>query len=304
MALLGLVIGFSSCGEETKPEDNKDKVVVEEDVEDTLVLDIPELDPDMAYSVPTPNELFAIIKETGVAYDGSVLNSPDNREKYSTKKIQALNFGVYFADLAFASSYEENASILGYFGTIKVLSDELGISNALDAAIYERVETSLENDDSDSLMFLSNDTYFQAYSYLEENERGSTLALIVLGGWIESLYIMTNLGEYEEGSKLLARIGEQKLTVGNLMGFMMKYQDDSDVAEVMEELADIEELFWSFEEVEGDDASTSQDGDVFVFEGGSTIVVSAEQYEKLKELVSDLRNDIVEGELKERKKLS
>jgi len=297
MALLGLVIGFSSCGEETKPEDNKDKVVVEEDVEDTLVLDIPELDPDMAYSVPTPNELFAIIKETGVAYDGSVLNSPDNREKYSTKKIQALNFGVYFADLAFASSYEENASILGYFGTIKVLSDELGISNALDAAIYERVETSLENDDSDSLMFLSNDTYFQAYSYLEENERGSTLALIVLGGWIESLYIMTNLGEYEEGSKLLARIGEQKLTVGNLMGFMMKYQDDSDVAEVMEELADIEELFWSFEEVEGDDASTSQDGDVFVFEGGSTIVVSAEQYEKLKELVSDLRNDIVEGEL-------
>jgi len=297
MALLGLVIGFSSCGEETKPEDNKDKVVVEDDVEDTLVLDIPELDPDMAYSVPTPNELFAIIKETGVAYDGSVLNSPDNREKYSTKKIQALNFGVYFADLAFASSYEENASILGYFGTIKVLSDELGISNALDAAIYERVETSLENDDSDSLMFLSNDTYFQAYSYLEENERGSTLALIVLGGWIESLYIMTNLGEYEEGSKLLARIGEQKLTVGNLMGFMMKYQDDSDVAEVMEELADIEELFWSFEEVEGDDASTSQDGDVFVFEGGSTIVVSAEQYEKLKELVSDLRNDIVEGEL-------
>ena len=52
-------------------------------------------------------------------------------------------------------------------------------------------------------MFLSNDTYFQAYSYLEENERGSTLALIVLGGWIESLYIMTNLGEYEEGSSLL-----------------------------------------------------------------------------------------------------
>jgi len=297
IALIGLVVGFSSCGEEAKPEENKEKVIVEDDVEDTTVLDIPELDPDMAYSVPTPNELFTIIKETGVAYDASVLNSPDNREKYTNKKNQALNFGVYFADLAFASSFEEHASILGYFGTIKVLSDELGISNALDAAIYERVETSLENEDSDSLMFLSNDTYFQAYSYLEDNERGSTLALIVLGGWIESLYIMTNLGEYEEGSNLVARIGEQKLTVGNLMGFMMKYQDDADVAEVMEELADIEELFWSFEEVEGDDASTSQEGDVYVFSGGSTIVVSAEQYEKLKELVSDLRNDIVEGEL-------
>ena len=295
IALVGLVIGFSSCGEEVSPEGGK--VVIEENVEDTTFLDIPELDADMAYSVPTPNELFAVIKESGVLYDGSILNSPDNIKKYSSKKIQALNFGVYFADLAFASSFEENASILSYFATIKVLSDELGISNALDAAIYEKVEINLENDDSDSLLFLSNDTYFQAYSYLEDNERGSTLALIVLGGWIESLYIMTNLGEYEEGSNLVARIGEQKLTIGNLMGFMMKYQDDSNVAEVMEELADIEELFWSFEEEEGDDVSTSQEDDVYVLSGGATIMVSAEQYEKLKELVSKLRNEIIEGEL-------
>jgi len=295
IALVGLVIGFSSCGEEVIPE--KEELAKEVNVEDTVLLDMPELDPDMAYSVPTPNELFAVIRETGVLYDGTILNSPENIEKYSSKKIQALNFGVYFTDLAFASSFSENASILSFFGTIKVLSDDLGISNALDAAIYEKVEANLENDDADSLLFLSNDTYFQAYSYLEENERGSTLALIVLGGWIESLYIMTNLGEYEEGSNLIARIGEQKLTVGNLMGFMMKYQDDSNVAEVMEELADIEELFWSFEEEEGDDVTTSQEGDVYVLSGGSTITVSAEQYEELKELVAELRKDIIEGEL-------
>ena len=295
IALVGLVIGFSSCGEEVSPEGGK--VVTELNVEDTTLLDMPELDKDMAYSVPTPNELFAVIKETGVLYDGTILNSAENSEKYSSKKIQALNFGVYFADLAFASSFEENASILSYFATIKVLSDELGISNALDAAIYEKAQMNLESNDADSLLFLSNDTYFQAYSYLEENERGSTLALIVIGGWIESLYIMTNLGEYEEGSNLVARIGEQKLTIGNLMGFMMKYQDDSNVAEVMEELADIEELFWSFEEEEGGNVSTSQEGDVYVLSGGSTILVSAEQYDKLKELVSGLRNEIIEGEL-------
>ena len=295
IALVGVVIGFSSCGEEVIPE--KEELAKEVNVEDTVLLDMPELDPDMAYSVPTPNELFAVIRETGVLYDGTILNSPENIEKYSSKKIQALNFGVYFTDLAFASSFSENASILSFFGTIKVLSDDLGISNALDAAIYEKVEVNLENDDADSLLFLSNDTYFQAYSYLEENERGSTLALIVLGGWIESLYIMTNLGEYEEGSNLIARIGEQKLTVGNLMGFMMKYQDDSNVAEVMEELADIEQLFWSFEEKEGDDVTTAQEGDVYVLSGGSTIMVSAEQYEELKELVAALRKEIIEGEL-------
>ena len=204
VALVGVVIGFSSCGEEVSPE--KEKIALETNSEDTVLLDMPELNPDMAYSVPTPNELFAVIKETGVLYDGTILNSTENIEKYSSKKIQALNFGVYFTDLAFASSFSENASILSYFGTIKILSDDLGISNALDAAIYEKVEANLENDDADSLLFLSNETYFKAYSYLEENERGSTLALIVLGGWIESLYIMTNLGEYEEGGNLVARI--------------------------------------------------------------------------------------------------
>ena len=295
VALIAVVIGFSSCGEEVSPE--KEKIALETNSEDTVLLDMPELNPDMAYSVPTPNELFAVIKETGVLYDGTILNSTENIEKYSSKKIQALNFGVYFTDLAFASSFSENASILSYFGTIKILSDDLGISNALDAAIYEKVEANLENDDADSLLFLSNETYFKAYSYLEENERGSTLALIVLGGWIESLYIMTNLGEYEEGGNLVARIGEQKLTLENLMGFMMKYQDDSNVAEVMEELADIEELFWSFEEEEGDDVTTEQEGDVYVLSGGSTIMVSSEQYEELKGLVAALRNDIIEGEL-------
>ena len=295
VALIAVVIGFSSCGEEVSPE--KEKIALETNSEDTVLLDMPELNPDMAYSVPTPNELFAVIKETGVLYDGTILNSTENIEKYSSKKIQALNFGVYFTDLAFASSFSENASILSYFGTIKILSDDLGISNALDAAIYEKVEANLENDDADSLLFLSNETYFKAYSYLEENERGSTLALIVLGGWIESLYIMTNLGEYEEGGNLVARIGEQKLTVENLMGFMMKYQEDSNVAEVMEELADIEELFWSFEEEEGDDVTTEQEGDVYVLSGGSTIMVSSEQYEELKGLVAALRNDIIEGEL-------
>ena len=108
---------------------------------------------------------------------------------------------------------------------------------------------------------------------------------------------MTNLGEYEEGSSLITRVGEQKLTIGNLMGFLMKYQDDKDVTEVMEELAEIEELFWSFEEEEGDAASVAKEGEIYVLSGGSTILVSAEQFESLKEKITELRTDIVEGEL-------
>ncbi len=204
IALVGLIIGFSSCGEEISPETKEVSSITETETET-------ETEKVIAYSVPTPNELFAVIKETGVLYDGSILNSPDNSEKYSSKKMQALNFGVYFADLAFASSFEENASILGYFTTIKVLSDELGISNALDAAIYEKVDMSLENDDSDSLLFLSNDAYFQAYSYLEN---GNNAAFIKENTLPSAGFIGYKAIERQKKSLIF---GEESLGRGNII---------------------------------------------------------------------------------------
>ena len=55
--------------------------------------------------VPTPNELFDIIKELNISCDEQILNSPDNIELYTDKRAQSLNFGVYTADLAFAASF-------------------------------------------------------------------------------------------------------------------------------------------------------------------------------------------------------
>lgn len=288
------------CGEETKKvEDGIDKVVVVDSVAevDTMEFQGPELDPEITYSVPTPNELFTIIKETGVAFEPSILNSTDNASDYTNKKIQALNFGVYSADLAFTSSYEISTDALKYFGVVKKLGDDLDIANAFDETVFKQVEQSIEEGNSDSLIVLSNDTYFQAYSYLEENDRGSTLALIVLGGWIESLYIMTNLGEYEEDGALVERIGEQKLTLENLMGFMMKFEQESEVMEVMEELADIETIFWSLAVEEGDEATTEQADDMYILSGGGKILVSEDDFNQIKEKITELRTEIVEGEL-------
>ena len=297
--LIGLVsIAFTSCGggEETDHNEvvNTNDTVAQEDTSEVIG---PELDRDVAYAVPTPNELFTIIKETGVEFDPAILNSPDNADKYTSKTSQALNFGVYSADLAFTSSYEISTDALKYFGIIKKLGDNLDISGAFDETVFKQVEESIEKGQSDSLIKLSNDTYYQAYGYLEDNDRGSTLALIVLGGWIESLYIMMNLGEYEEGSALVDRIGEQKLTLENLMGFMMKYENETEVMDVLSEMADIETIFWELGVEEGEEANTEQEGEMYVLTGGGKIIVTEEQFNDLKEKVVSLRTEIVDGEL-------
>lgn len=299
LTVVSSVALLSGCGGNEDPSNDEHSTkVVEDDSTDVEEVQHMDIDPEMTYSVPTPNELFAIIKETGVAFDQSILNDPEKADNYTSKKLQALNFGVYSADLAFVSSYEQGAVVLKYFKTVRDLSDKMGISSAFDETVFKRVEDNINSGaGSDSLLTLSNDTYFQAYSYLEENERGSTLALIVLGGWIESVYIMTNLSEYEEGSSLVERIGEQKLTFENLMGFLMKYQDDEDVLSVMEELMDVENLLVGLDEEEVGDAQTTQEDGMFVLSGGTKIIVTKEQFNELKSLITDLRTEIVDGEL-------
>lgn len=150
---------------------------------------------------------------------------------------------------------------------------------------------------TDSLTVLSNETYYDAYSYLEENQRGSTLALMVVGGWVESLYIMANSGEFVEGSEFSKRLADQKLTMENLMGFLMEYQDNEDVMVVMEELIPLDEFFMNLEMIEGDAVTTAQEDGVYILSGGSEAYISKEDFATLKTLVSDLRMSIINAEI-------
>ena len=69
------------------------------------------------------------------------LNNVENTANYNSKSAQALNFGVYAADLAYVSSlgHVEDASPI--FETMRTLSKSLEIENAIDKAIYERFQS-------------------------------------------------------------------------------------------------------------------------------------------------------------------
>ena len=247
--------------------------------------------------VPTPNELFDIIKEVNVSYDEQILNSPDNIDNYTDKKSQSLNFGIYTADLAFAASFGNPTESAKYFTVIKDMGDRLNINNALDQTVFDQIDKSIQGNNNNELFKLSNDTYYDAYTYLKENERGPSLALIVLGGWVESLYIMTQLGKYEEGSVLVSRIIDQKYTLENLYDFMQDYESaDVDVLEMMATLQPIDEVFLNLEELLGEDFSNTNEKDVNLMDGGPDFSMNEDQYNHLKNAVNELRTKIVESD--------
>lgn len=277
---------------------DSDQAIVEEEVVEEVVNEVSE-DPidEIFYQVPSPNDLFNVLKDADISYNKDILNDLSLVETFNTKKSKALNFGVYAADLAYVSSLGQIGDASNFFETIRALSKELEIENAMNDVIYARIQENLDASNPDSLFSLSNETYYKAYAYLDDNDRGDVLGMIVIGGWIEGLNIILNIQEYEENSDVVQRIADQRLTLENLLVFTSRIQNE-DLDNIISELAPIEELFSSLEISEEADfsAEKSEEG-VMMFGGGSTVSINEEQFNKLKSIVGDLRSSIVDGTL-------
>ena len=291
---IAFIFSIISC---SSPKTEGDTNIDEMETEVEITENVSEEINDVFYQVPTPNELFAVLKNANAPYNKDILNDIANLNNYTTKGIKGLNFGVYAADLAYVSSlgYIEDASKI--FETIRSLSKDLEIENALDEVIYKRIQSNLESSNADSLFYLSNDVYYNAYSYLDQNERGDVLGMIVVGGWIEGLNIILNLEPYNENSEIVQRIADQKLTLENLLVFTSKIKDQ-DLESVISELSAISEVFnnvTSDESSESELTTTTGDDGVAMFGGGANLTLSEDQFNNLKEMVLELRTSIIEG---------
>ena len=245
--------------------------------------------PVVDYSVPTPNELFEIIKLQGGKQQMNLVNSLENSENYVDVKSKALNFGVYSADVAYLSCFGIGIDFLKYFKKIEELGEELGISGAFDEGVMERIENNEAN--ADSLFMISNDTYYNSYMYLEENQKGVELSLIMAGGYIESLYIITNLVKtYSDTDPIVEKIGDQKVVMENLIDFISQYGDDASVADVITDLKSLSEVFeknMTFEE-SSSKVSNSEDGTLMI-SGGGAYIMTKDAFDKIKAKSAELR---------------
>lgn len=266
---------------------------VQEPVED-LTQDTTEVSEDTHveefYQIPAPDEMFAFIKQSGLPYSSAVLNSVDNASNYTEPRSQALNFGIYSADLAYTAAFEEYQESIKYFACIRKLGDEVGVSSAFNEGMAKRIQNNL--DVADSLVAITNDSYFGVIEYMEENERGKDLALLAAGGWLESVYIVTNtVKEFNKEEPYASRLADQKLIYDNLLSYMDQYKDDQQVATTINEFKEIGTVFENLEEIEVKSEAASE-GRMVLGAGKTTtkLVMGEEQFNKLKEIVTNLRN--------------
>lgn len=177
------------------------------------------------YNVPSPIEMAGIMQRAGATYNPELLNSINNGDKYNTNSRMALNLGVYGADLSYTRMFDEIQESVNYLAAIRKLSDGLGIPQSPGTFAVKRIEQNIQN--KDSLMLIISDIYSAADIYLKESNRGSTAALIILGGWIEALYVASNIvDERNPNKEIMERIAEQKYSLNNLIDLLSTYNDN------------------------------------------------------------------------------
>lgn len=291
--VLSSVLLFSGgCGPSEEKADKGDADKVEKTSEKEADKEKEEKDDvERYYQIPSPDEMFAFIKQGGFEYDASLTNPVSNKNKYAGSKEKSLNFGIYTADLAYTAAFEEYQQSVKYFGVVKTLGEDIGIGSAFDKELVERVQNNLDN--ADSLVKITSESYYKTVQYLESNKRGGDLSIIAAGGWLESIYIVVNLvGDYKADSPAMDRIAAQKVTMMNLIAYMMQHQDDPDVMATLELLTPVEKALNQLKSKgTGTSKMEKKDGKL-VLGGGSEPQITEEQFNHLKEVVNNTRNNI------------
>lgn len=246
------------------------------------------------YNVPSPIEMTSVIEKAGTQYKPEILNSYKVVGKYVNLPKQALNLGVYGSDLSYVRLFDQIQLSINYLSSIKKLCDELNIPEEQGSFAISRMETNMDN--RDSLLQIVTETYASADAYLKENERGNTATLIILGGWIEALYISTSIVDFEaeQNKDIITRIGEQKYSLSNLVELIKSYPEDKDLQEYLPLL---ENLKTNYEPVTIDyvkgDVVTEKNKKLTTINSKATVMIDKATFENIKAVILSIRNKIV-----------
>lgn len=243
------------------------------------------------YTIPSPIEMASLIKKSGADFDEKLLNPVENASNYTMASKQALNLGVYGADLSYTSIFDQNQSSIFYLSAAQKLAKELGVENAIDNRTFERINNNMEN--RDSLLHIVSDAFWSLNGYLKEDGREDISALVIAGGWIEGLYLAgSHLSDGDD--KLKTRIAEQKYSLDNLLDLMKTYEDSDALVSV---IADFENIKTSYDgiEIKKSKTETSKDEKGTMIIGGKReILMTDEQLHEITGKIAAIRASYIQ----------
>jgi hypothetical protein len=196
------------------------------------------------YNFFSPVDISPIINKQSAYFNSSLLNPINNINRYSESHKIALNLGVYGADLSYLWAFDQTQQSLSYLAAIQRLSEQLGIPR--DFVDFTTHSAEHQSQQTDSLIKLVRETYFSAQRYLQVSDRESAAVFILLGGWVETLYIATNLYG-QPNAAFISKIATQKFSLNSLIVLLQNQQTDLKATEYLILLRNLKAEFDKFE---------------------------------------------------------
>lgn len=289
LIVLALAVGCSDSGSE---ESNLDEVQqVESDANQDDQGNILSFNGKL-FSIPSPIQTAGLIKRIGFEYRGDLINEIKSVSDYTTVFKQALNLGIYGADFAYVAYYGYDDESLRYMKAIRKMVEELDLTAAIDQNLAEKMAENINN--TDSILYLSSVMFRTTDNYLKNNDRNEVAALILTGGFIESLYFFSHLAQIDESRLIEQRIGEEKQTIETLMQVLSGY-DREEYKPLLEHMASLVDAFSQVSiEYKYNRPETDPIKKVTKITSESKVVISEETLTNILDKTTAIRNYITE----------
>jgi len=294
-----VAIAMFACGGGDKPNGDDDTLGAE------LGLDQDNDEPAISQDVinefmnalPSPLETSVALKESGIPFTSDFLNDPDKVSNYNSAFSQAMNLGVYGADLGYANVYEQNQEALLRLDAIRDLANALNIGQFFEISTIRRLATQSSN--LDSLLLITTQNFNQINDHLQSRKRSSLSVLLLAGGWVEAIYITCQVAAQDAGNQnLMERIAEQRVVCDNIK-FLLDFFKETNPY-INDLYTQILELSKAFEEIEievtyGEPEVQIVDGEAIIVDTTTQeINVTQEDVDKITQIVSSIRGSIVD----------
>jgi len=244
------------------------------------------------YNIFSPVDLTYLVNQQETFYNSSLLNPINNIIRYNESTSIALNLGVYGADISYLWMFKQHQQALSYRAAIQRLTDKLEIPRDFVNFTYSNAESNSQN--FDSLVYIARISYKKTDDYLIKTGRKHSASLVLLGGWIETLYIATHIYDKPE-PKLLGKIAIQKYSLNSLISLLQLSQEELNISEYLLLLRKLKKAFDTLE-VQFPPESLVIDTSLKHIKliNYENLNLSAEDFSDIKRITRQIRNHIIQ----------
>ena len=285
--LLSCATGTEDRMEELLKESEEQKVKPELEVPREMLYEI-------IQQIPSPLEISNLIKQSGAVYSEEILNPVEHSKNYVNKYAQAINLGIYGTDLGYINIYSKYQASIVYLAAVREMSEELRIGQFFDFTTIARLAAN--SSEIDSILYISTQGFDNMNVYLKEQGRDEISILLLVGGWLEAVYILTEVASKYPSDELYERVGDQKIMLDDLILIMSLYKGDPYFEKISKSFEVLKEAFSSVEisYVQGERTISEVDGVLVIEDNNKSIVkISEVQVDNIKKVVHELRNELV-----------